>query len=472
MSENFDRPSVTVYVPCHNYGRFLKQCIDSVLCQTLDSWELLIVDDGSTDNTWSIACFYSDKYPDRIRIFRNDQPQGLQKSANMAISEACGRYIMRLDSDDYLDENALLVMSSHLDRNNDVALVFPNYMYVDVNGKILGVENRKKIGCEAKVLDIPPHGACTMVRTRIIKSVGGYSENIDAQDGHELWIKVSHRYKVDNITTPLFFYRKHDSSLSRDENRLLRARHKIHRELLDKQQGQVIPRAVAVIPAKNTYPDRSNLVLTSIAGKPLIDYTLDAAKESGLFDKIIVTTDDPAVVEHCTPRSEITVFLREQSLSNEQVRLSQVLFDAVMRMEKEKITYPDIVALLSVHSPLREAEHICAAVNTLRVYDVDSVTSVYEDYDVHFHHGEYGLEPLNPGMLEKLRLEREALFVDNGAIRVIWRDAVTQDHVYGHRIGHVVMPVEKSLQIKSDFDAFLVEQVLSKRNYRNNDDAF
>ena len=58
------------------------------------------------------------------------------------------------------------------------------------------------------------------------------------------------------------------------------------------------------------------------------------------------------------------------------------------------------------------------------LYDTDHVLSVYEHLDVHFRHGRQGMEPLNPGMTNQLRFEREALFVDNGAVHVLWRDLV------------------------------------------------
>ena len=84
---------------------------------------------------------------------------------------AKGEYIIRLDADDYLDESALLVMAKYLDANQDIALVYPNYYYVNEEGNFLGLERRKIIGKEVEVLDLPAHGACTMVRKRILKSI-------------------------------------------------------------------------------------------------------------------------------------------------------------------------------------------------------------------------------------------------------------------------------------------------------------
>jgi CMP-N-acetylneuraminic acid synthetase len=460
MTAGSSRPKVTVYIACHDYGRFLSQALESVAAQTFKDWELVVIDDASADETRVIAEAFAGRFPERVRVLRHEQPLGLRSCANAALEAAHGDYIVRLDADDFLDENALLVLAHFLDEHPDIGLVFPNYTYVDEHGTILGTEYRKKIGTEAKLLDLPVHGACTMVRKRVLKSIGGYDERFDAQDGHELWLKVLHRYGAGNVSTPLFYYRQHGSSISSDSGRMLAARQGIKRGLAVKQGGGVAPRIVAVVPAKNTYQEIPDIVLSDFVGRPLIDYTLESARNAGVFEKIIVTTDDPRVGEYCDRSPDIRSIVRPVNLSLPQVRLSQVLHDAVTRLEHEQAVSMDIVVLLNLHCPLRRAEHIREAVDTLLLHNADNVISVYEDYDLHFAHGAHGLEPLNKGMLQRLRLEREALFVDNGAINVMWRDVVTKENLYGRNIGHIVMPVEESLQMKDAFNAWVVEQVI------------
>ena len=461
------RPKVTVYVPSHNYGQYLRQAVDSVLHQSLTDWEMILIDDASSDDTLRLYQEYVAAHPDRISLIHHDEAKGLTYNANRALEQARGRYIMRLDADDWLDESALLVLSNYLDQHEDVALVYPNYFYVDADGGYLGVEHRKKVGTEAKLLDLPAHGACTMVRKRVLKVVGGYDEKLGRQDGWDLWIKVMHRYGIANVSTPLFYYRQHASSLSRNEERLLSARSQIKRTFVAKSQdgadASVKPRVLAVVPAKNTYARVRDVVLQEVAGKPLLDHTVEAALEAGCTD-VVVTTDDQRVVDYVAERfpSVLTV-LRPEELSASDRRVSEVVMDAVRRVEAEHDVHADIVALLSVHSPLRTHRDVETAINSLMIFEADSVSSVYEDHDLHLVHGERGLVPLNPAMERRLRLEREGLYVDNGAMTVSWRDVIAEGTRLVGRVSHIVMPRDRSYQIKSEHDRWIVSQILEER---------
>ena len=157
-------PKVTVYIPTHNYGRYLKAAIESVLKQTMTDWELLVIDDGSTDNTQEVLAEY-ENHP-LIHIIAQEN-KGLNVSNNVAIRLSRAKYIMRLDADDYLDENCLLILANILDQKPEVGLVYPDYYHVDEGGEIIEMVRRKKIGEEVELLDLPAHGACSMTRKEI-----------------------------------------------------------------------------------------------------------------------------------------------------------------------------------------------------------------------------------------------------------------------------------------------------------------
>ena len=455
------RPKVSVYITCHNYGNYVVQAIQSVYDQIFSDWELLIIDDGSTDDSREKIESATVEKHDEVRLFFNDRPRGLPFCANLAISEAHGEYLIRLDADDWFDESALLTMSEFLEKNTDKALVYPNYTYVDANGFHLGVENRKKIGTEAKVLDLPAHGACTMVRKRVLKAIGGYSTQYNAQDGHEMWLNVIDRYEVANVTTPLFYYRQHANSLTKDNSKVLTARQKIKRGARKKENKGVGIKVVGVIPAKNTYKETPNICLEPIAGRPLIDYTLDAALGSELLDEVLVATDDDAVMDHCRSHESLIVYRRPMSLSQSHVKQLEVISDAVEYLEEDEKIFPDAIVLLNVHCPLKLPSDIDEAVDTLVLYGVDSVVSIYEDQELHFRHGHRGIEPLNESALNQVYLERESLFVDNGAIKAIWRDIVSGPNLFGRTYGHVAMPMERSIIYRDSYTKWLLEERLN-----------
>lgn len=454
------RPRVSVYVPCATYGRFLAQCLDSVARQSLGDWELLVIDDGSVDATAEVAARFAAAHPDRVRVHRHAQPQGLRACANFAIEQARGELVMRLDADDWLDESALEVLASWLDRHPQVGLVYPNWVWVDAAGEVLGVERRARPGVESQVADLPAHGACTMVRLRVLKAIGGYELDLPAQDGHELWLKTVHRFGVGHVETPLFFYRQHGHSLSSNESRLLSARREIKSRAASAARGPVGLRIAAVVPIKNDYPHAPNLALAPLAGRPLVDYTLDMVRDNPLFDAVVITTDDAAVSEHCRRRGNWHVHQRSSELCDSEVRLENVIRDAVTGLTAETGFDPDLLVVLSCHTPLRRRDQINEAVDTLLLYPVDQVISTWEIHDLYFRHGAEGMQAVNAGAVHALRNEREALFGCNGSIHVLWRQVLDAGGYLRGRIGHIVMTREESLLAKKSEERVVLESIL------------
>ncbi len=204
-------PKITLYITNHNYGKYLKESIESALSQTCRDFELFIIDDSSTDNSREIIEEY--RGGQNISIFYLNNRSHI-KNANFALQKAKGNYFMRLDADDKLDPNALLILSHYLDQNENVAAVFPGYYLTDKEGKITETVRRSEKIEALKQNDKEPHGACTMIRTQILKDVGGYDEKLKRKDGLDLWNKLKQNYPVVSLPTPLFYYRQHDKNLS------------------------------------------------------------------------------------------------------------------------------------------------------------------------------------------------------------------------------------------------------------------
>ena len=118
------------------------------------------------------------------------------------------------------------IMSNYLEQNHKIGLVFPDYFEVDEAGNIINLVRRHDFK-KVKLLDKPAHGACTMIRKECLEKIGGYSERFDRQDGYYLWVKFIQRYGVMNINLPLFFYRQHNLSLTKNEEKIIKTRSEI-----------------------------------------------------------------------------------------------------------------------------------------------------------------------------------------------------------------------------------------------------
>jgi len=449
---------VSIYIPCHNYGRFLEQTVESVFGQLHPNWELFIVDEGSQDDTAEIAERLRQRDPLRITLIRNHAPVGLQRIANSILGLANGKYIMRLDADDWLDEGALLLMVAKLESDEEFGLVYGNYYYTDAEGNVLGTERRHKFGVEDRSGHVPPHVACTMVRTRLLKSVGGYSEDINAQDGWELWFKLINRTKAASLDAPLFYYRQHTTSLSRDSKRLLDARARIFHQAQQRNKGSYQPSCLAVIPAREAYPSWDKIPYREFEGKSLLQHALESALQASGVTAVAISAEQPSVLqfaEHLVSQQLVADhvrLMRPEALRGSDFPVRDILLHAAEAYQQTHQQLPDILLFLSLHAPLRRAAHVDNAVDVLLTTAADSVVSVTEESEPMFAHGRLGLQLLNPGRFQQLVYERERLFRFNGAVLGVWTEVLLAGSLFGDSIASIEMSKEDSEQVKGRQD--------------------
>lgn len=448
--------TVSVYIPTHNYGKYLVHAIESVLAQKFNNWELILIDDGSTDNSWDIIKSYS-AHP-KIRTMRQET-KGLATTNNIALRLSQGKYIMRLDADDFLDENALLVLANILDIHPQIGLVYPDYFLVDEGGEIVEIVRRKKVGQDVELLDLPALGACTMIRKECLLEVGGYSEEFKCQDGYELWLKFIESFHSYNVNIPLFYYRQHLSNLTKNRSQILQTRRCIKRSFVEKSRKNAIPRVLAVIPVLKKALSALDSALHPLAGKPLLWYTVSEALKTSMLDKIVVSSDDDAVLEYCQGFSKITPILRPDELATSSTNMGAIITHVLEVLNKKKKYLPDAVMILYSNTPLRRYSHIEKCIDTMIIFNVDSVIAVEEEVDHFYNHKRYGLSVINKRA--GISLERDALYRDNGAIYLSRASVITKKRVLGESVGHIVMLPEESIRIRSNFDFWLAEDILT-----------
>lgn len=445
---------VTVYITTHNYGRFIEQAVKSVFDQTFKEWELIIINDGSTDNTAEVLKKYKD-HP-RITIVEQEN-KGLAVSNNIALRLSRGSYIMRLDADDYLDENALLVLSNVLDSKPEVGLVYPDYYEVNFTGEVIRLVRRKKIAKEVDLLDLPAHGACTMFRKECLLQLGGYNERFSCQDGYDIWIRFMQKFKPYNVNVPLFYYRQHPNSLTKRQDEILSTRREIKRQFVEKNLNNRVPKTLGVIPVVSNSIEFRN-PFKKLAGKALLDYTLEEAAKAKLLDKIVLATDDDTVVQHAKPYRTIVPIKRPANLSRTTTRMHRVINYVLEEMKKQYDYLPEAVCTLYINTPLRKAHHIDKAIDTMAIFGVDTIVSVEEEFAFCYTHGKQGLQPIESA--REIRAEKRGIYKENGAIFLSRVDVFRNKRLVGDVVGHIAMLPEESVKINSAFEFWLAESIV------------
>ena len=128
-------PKVTLIIPVYNSEKYIAKCLDSILKQTYTNYEILIVNDGSRDNSEQIICEYKNKYPEKI-IFIEQENKGVSITRNESIKKANGKYIMFIDNDDYIDSNYIETFINEAEKG-DYDVVLGGYRRITENKKVL-----------------------------------------------------------------------------------------------------------------------------------------------------------------------------------------------------------------------------------------------------------------------------------------------------------------------------------------------
>lgn len=448
------QPLVTVYITNHNYARYLRQSIESVLSQKFTDFELIIIDDGSTDGSLDIIARH-EGHP-QVRVVSQEN-RGLTVANNIALRMARGRYVVRLDADDYFDDNALLVMSNYLEKHPEVGLVFPDYYTVDASGDIIALQRRHDFQSDVTLYDQPAHGAGTMIRRSCLLALGGYDERFSRQDGYELWLRFIQQYRVANINLPLFYYRHHAASLTRDEGRLLETRGRIMEHSL---RAEVPMDVLCIIPVRGTQFDPDSIIFRELGGTPILDFTIEAALQAKGVSETVVTTSDTGVIDYIRSRYDgrVLVVERPAQLSRINTPLEATVGYALGEWIARRGRQPEALLMLYAEAPFRDARHVDMAINALRLFSTDCVVAVRPQQEVFYQHNGAGLVSVQK--TRALRLERENLYRETAGMHLV-RTALFRenDRVVGGRIGHIVVDEKAGLVIRSELDLLLAQQL-------------
>jgi glycosyltransferase involved in cell wall biosynthesis len=235
---------ISILIPVYNTEGYLAEAINSVIEQSFEDWELLILDDCSNDESYWIAIEFSNR-DKRIKVIRNEKNLGMLNNWNKGISICQCEYFVKLDADDMWHSDFLAESLAIMDKRSDVGMVFTKYVNIDSSGKL--IENSESESpdfardCSFSCEDLVNKGAWAMlqynilrqgmslIRRKIFDEIGMYSylltpETLACTDT-EFYFRVGCHYPIYVINKCLYYYRLHDKSISaKDSNKDLNAR--------------------------------------------------------------------------------------------------------------------------------------------------------------------------------------------------------------------------------------------------------
>jgi glycosyltransferase involved in cell wall biosynthesis len=191
------RPAVTVIIPTFNRAAIVGRAIRSVLAQTCQDWELIVVDDGSTDGTEQGVRSFSDH---RIKYIRHERNRGGAAARNTGIRCARGEYVAFLDSDDeWLPEKLEKELEVFRDSDPEVGLVYSGQIVLDERGRVLKVGMPRKSGwVHGALLESNFIGSCSRVtvKKQVLDRVAGFDETFLNGEDSDLWLRVAKVWKI------------------------------------------------------------------------------------------------------------------------------------------------------------------------------------------------------------------------------------------------------------------------------------
>ncbi|AHG44174.1 glycosyl transferase family 2 [Rhizobium leguminosarum bv. trifolii CB782] len=213
-------PTVSVIIPTYNRARFIRGAIESVFGQSFSDFELIVIDDGSTDETAKIVGALGDN---RLNFIRQEN-RGRSAARNRAIALARGRYIAFLDSDDMYLPDKLSQQVDYMDSHPEDGMIYTSAMCIDGDGRPLnsqgyeawaGGDIYKQVAFFQPVTITLP---TVMVRREVLDAIGGFDEAMERFEDTDLWRRIAKRYRVGMLVEATCILRTHADNTLRSQN--------------------------------------------------------------------------------------------------------------------------------------------------------------------------------------------------------------------------------------------------------------
>jgi glycosyltransferase involved in cell wall biosynthesis len=223
-------PKVSVVIPAYNAMRYLPETIDSVLKQTFTDFELIVINDGSSDN---IIEWFSEVNDPRFRLISQEN-QGMANARNTGILQARGEYIAFLDADDLWKETKLEKQVLCLNENPSVGLVYTWTEFINSNGErtkfTVAHTSKGNIWEQIIVEDVVGSGSSAMVRACCFDKVGLFDPSVAIAADFDMWVRIAYVYEITVVKEFLLLYRQHENNASKNRLEMIN----IHAQVIEK----------------------------------------------------------------------------------------------------------------------------------------------------------------------------------------------------------------------------------------------
>jgi len=220
-------PLVSVVIPTHNRAHYVTQAIDSVLAQTYANYEIIVVDDGSTDDTRHVLRAYGD----RLRyIYQENHNRGPAAALNRAVSEARGKYIALLDDDDMWLPSKLELQIAVLEQDPEIGFLGTDMYITDASGNVIDRWGKPPSVAETFASLIEDNilgNPSVVVRKRLFDQVGGFDASLRTTQDYDLWLRLARISRFKCLDVPTVKWRMHGSNKHKDRVQKLEDRVRI-----------------------------------------------------------------------------------------------------------------------------------------------------------------------------------------------------------------------------------------------------
>lgn len=210
---------VSVVIPAFNSEQYIGECVDSVLAQSYRNFEIIIIDDGSTDDTVNIVSDYQD---DRIRLFHQNN-SGSAAARNYGVKQASGMWIAFIDADDIWLPGKLQKQLEHCSNHawSHTDLFFHGDFYPKYTKATKFTSKHSGFILNNLLVENSIGTSSVVIKKEIFQASGGFNTNLRALQDWDLWLRVAEKHQVCYVDEPLVYYRVHSSSVSRNVRKTL-----------------------------------------------------------------------------------------------------------------------------------------------------------------------------------------------------------------------------------------------------------